>query len=257
VQSGRLAGDAVSVDRPGTAYRVDQEALESFVGKWRARWPEWSVAEVFVPPAHREVALAWAALQQELTDAAWGGSDSRPGEAKLAWWAEELTGWSRGMRRHPLGVVLQARATSWPTLAVALPTLPASRERPRDPEEAASALIPLAGAIAAIDAELFGSDGQAGVDRPGLPLVIACLQQARFQQPADAHVPLSLLAGQPDGGARGRWARHVLAHWPAAGGSRPRRVWAALARERLERGDATRPVPSWRVLWQSWRAARN
>lgn len=247
----------MSADLPGTAHGVDHEALESFVGKWRARWPEWSVAEVFVPPAQREVALAWAALQQELTDAAWGGSDARPGEAKLAWWAEELAGWSRGMRRHPLGMVLQARATSWPALAASLPTLPASRERPRDPEQAGSLLAPLAEAVAAIDAELFGTETQAGVDQRGTPLVAACLQQARFQQPGDEHVPLSLLAGQADGGGRGYWARHLLAHWPSAGGTRPRRLWTALARGRLERGDATGPVPTWRVLWQSWRAARN
>ena len=257
MQPGGVAGGAVSADRPGTAYGVDHEALESFIGKWRARWPEWSVAEVFVPPAQHPIALAWAALQQELTDAAWGGSDARPGEAKLAWWAEELIGWSRGMRRHPLGVVLQTRATSWPALAAALPALPASRERPRDPEESGSMLQPLTEAMAAIDAELFGSEGRAGVDHRAAQLVAACLQQARFQQPGDAHVPLSLLAGQADGGGRDRWARHLLAHWPTAGGARPRRLWAALARERLEHGDATRPVPTWRVLWLSWRAARN
>ena len=48
------------------------------------RWPEWHVAEVFVPRrAARTGASAWFALRQELTDAAWGGSDPRPGEAKL------------------------------------------------------------------------------------------------------------------------------------------------------------------------------
>ena len=118
-------------------------------------------------------------------------------------------------------------------------------------------LQPFAEAMAAIDAELFGSEGQAGVDHRAAQLIAACLQQARFQQPGDAHVPLSLLAGQADGGGRDRWARHLLAHWPTAGGARPRRLWAALARGRLERGVATRPVPTWRVLWRSWRAARN
>ena len=47
----------------------DQEATDSFIGKWRARWPEWSVAEVFIPRGQREVVLAWMALLQELTDA--------------------------------------------------------------------------------------------------------------------------------------------------------------------------------------------
>ena len=71
-----------------------------FVAKWRARWPEWAIAEVFVPPSRREIAQAWMTLLQELGDAAWGGADVRPGEAKLTWWAEELLGWSRGARPH-------------------------------------------------------------------------------------------------------------------------------------------------------------
>ena len=71
----------------------DPQALAAFLDKWRERWPEWSVAEVFIPAHDREMAVAWFALLQELTDAAWGGSDPRPGEAKLGWWAEELLGW--------------------------------------------------------------------------------------------------------------------------------------------------------------------
>ena len=85
----------------------DVDALQAFLAKWRARWPEWAVAEVFVPAAQRERAQAWFALRDELGDAAWGGQDPLPGDAKLGWWAEELDGWSRGARRHPLGLALQ------------------------------------------------------------------------------------------------------------------------------------------------------
>lgn len=92
---------------PAQGQPVQEQALQDFAGKWRARWPEWSVAEVFVPRAQRGVAVAWAALQQELTDAAWGGTDALPGEAKLGWWMEELQGWRQGRRRHPLGLALQ------------------------------------------------------------------------------------------------------------------------------------------------------
>lgn len=249
----------MSAERPGSAFGAEHEALESFIGKWRARWPEWTVAEVFVPPAQRPVALAWAALQQELTDAAWGGGDARPGEAKLAWWAEELAGWGRGMRRHPLGLVLQARSAPWPTLAAALPTLAASRERPRDPEEAASALAPFARALTMIDDALFEPSGREPAPDPGtVAAVMACLQQVRFQQAGDAHVPLSWRVGGEGGdGGRERWAHHLRAHWPPARGTRPRRLWTALARERMAGGDAAMPVPTWRVLWEAWRAARN
>ena len=46
------------------------DASQSFIDKWRARWPEWAVAQVFVPATQRPTALAWASLLQELTDAA-------------------------------------------------------------------------------------------------------------------------------------------------------------------------------------------
>ena len=91
----------------------DIDALQGFLGKWRARWPEWAIAETFIPEAQREVAQAWLALREEISEAAWGGQDPRPGDAKLGWWTEELMGWSRGARRHPLGQVLQKRAAPW------------------------------------------------------------------------------------------------------------------------------------------------
>src|SRR5512141_2186426 len=99
-----------------TAIDTTQSA-SAFADKWRQRWPEWRIAEVFIAPAQRELAIAWFALRQELLDAAWAGSDPRPGEAKLAWWAEELDGWSRGRRRHPLGLTLQRHAAPWSQLA--------------------------------------------------------------------------------------------------------------------------------------------
>src|SRR5690606_35745561 len=57
---------------------------DDFTAKWRAQWPEWNIGAVFLPEAQREAAFAWLALLQELTDAAWGGTDATPGLAKLA-----------------------------------------------------------------------------------------------------------------------------------------------------------------------------
>src|SRR3546814_8669231 len=105
---------------------------DEFTAKWRTRWPEWSIGVVFLPDAQRETAFAWFALVQELTDAAWSGADATPGLAKLAWWNEELQGWAKGARRHPLGAVLQPLSAPWTPLAASLLSLQASRERPPD-----------------------------------------------------------------------------------------------------------------------------
>src|SRR3546814_3540085 len=89
----------------------------------------WSIGVVFLPGAQRETAFAWFALVQELTDAAWSGADATPGLAKLAWWNEELQGWAKGARRHPLGAVLQPLSAPWTPLAASLLSLQASREQ--------------------------------------------------------------------------------------------------------------------------------
>jgi hypothetical protein len=229
---------------------VRDEALDSFLDKWRARWPEWGVAQVFVPTEQRDTALAWAALQQELTDAAWGGSDARPGEAKLAWWMEELQGWSRGIRRHPLGVVLHKLPAPWPVLAASIPSLRESRERPRDHDDAIATLQTFAQAVAGVEAALFGASSAS------VPAVHAGLLHARLAHAGDSAVPLSVLARAGEGATVRAWGTELLERWPRVDASRPRRIWAMLARQRLVRGDAAVPLPPWSALWTAWRAAR-
>lgn len=230
----------------------DREAIGSFIDKWRARWPEWTVAEVFVPREQRDSTLAWMALLQELTDAAWGGSDPRPGEAKLGWWAEELQGWSRGIRRHPLGQVLQKFPVAWAELASSLPSLRDSRERPVDVEDALARLQGFAETIAAIEQALFGGD------KPDAGGVVALnlLQQRLAHHPADA-APLQVLAQAGEGAAIAEWTRQLAARGTTRGGTRPRRLLAALSQARLRRGEAVQPVPAPLALWASWRAARD
>lgn len=239
---------------PASSALADADALDSFIGKWRARWPEWSVAEVFVPPTQRTVALAWASLQQELADAAWGGSEARPGEAKLLWWQEELQGWALGRRRHPLGSLLQRMPAPWAALAAALPALRDSRDRPRDALEAFSQLLPLATAAAAIEQALFaGAQADAAIAR----LVSATWLQARLARDGAA-VPLTALARVGAGDAAASWRDELLRDWPTARhASRPRRLWAAIARARLAQGSADRPLAAWVALWAAWRAARD
>ena len=75
-------------------------ALDSFIDKWRSRWPEWSVAEVFMAPDRRERSLAWFALLQEFEDILNVAGDPLPADAKLGWWASELRDW-QGQRSPP------------------------------------------------------------------------------------------------------------------------------------------------------------
>lgn len=234
---------------------TEATALASFTDKWRARWPEWAVAEVFVPHAQRAAALAWAALLQELTDAAWGGSDARPGDAKLAWWIEELHGWAKGGRRHPLGGTLQRQAVPWVQLAVALPSLRDSRERPVDIDDAHDRLEVFASAIAVVESSLFAGQESVGSDEEK-PIVASLLHARLAHHPGDA-VPLRVLAQAGEGDAASLWAAEMLRHWPIATSAvRSRRLWAALARARLQRDDAAEPLSSRQALWVAWRAAR-
>lgn len=189
----------------------------SFVDKWRARWPEWGIARVFVSADQRELAEQWFALLQEWTDAA-STQEPAPGLAKLAWWQEELRGWAKGARRHPLGARLQKTAIDWNALADALPVL-ARREEIGEGE----VLAPLAMRLSDAESRLF--------DEPG---------------DAQAAIKIALLqALSPDASIK----------QATSGGTRPRRILTALGRARVMTGQV--PVSPWRTLRSSWQAARS
>lgn len=239
-----------------------EQSLSVFLDKWVGRWPEWSVASVFVPAAQREATFAWFALRHELAEAAWAGLDPRPGEAKLAWWAEELHGWAQGRRRHPLGIALQRHAAPWASLAASLPSLLSSRDRAADTHEAMAMLEPFAEGVAGISTALFSDTA---VPAPSRSVVTGLLAE-RLLAGGDAVVPLQVLAGlqldnPPQASARA-WAHELLAQWPPPHeGALPGRVHAALVRERL-RGfvsgrDPEQALTHWRALLASWRAARS
>lgn len=177
--------------------------------------------------------------------------DPRPGEAKLGWWAEELQGWTRGIRRHPLGQVLQRFPVAWSQLAASLPSLRGSRERPVDVDDAFAQVRGFAEAVATIEHALFGGDAPdaIGIVTPGL------LHQRLAHHPGDA-APLQVLARAGEGGAIAEWTRQLAARSSTRGATRPRRLLAALSQARLRHGEAVQPVPAPRALWVSWRAAR-
>jgi len=212
------------------------DSLDSFLGKWRTRWPEWELLSVFLPASQLASAAAWFTLLQELGDAAWAGAEPAPGLAKLAWWQEELVGWSRGARRHPLGTTLQRLEAPWDALGRALAGLPATRA-PESAGDDSRALELFGGAMLACETALFGGSA---VDAPALAAGTSDLRAMR-----------ALAQGEPlpEGGVRAT----------PAGLTRPRRLYRVALDERLRRqaaGQARGRPATLRLLLAGWRAAR-
>ena len=240
---------------PTIALMTDSTALDSFLDKWLARWPEWRVVETFIPVSQRRLAIAWFALQQEFTDAMNIAGDPLPADAKLAWWGEELRDWSRQRSRHPLGRVLEPHRAPWFELAEALPTLIRLRERPLDAESAFDAVRPLAVAIAGVEHALF----PAPASGEAIQALCAQLLAARLEGAGEMAVPLHIAAAE--GPTRDGWVGELLLRWPSRNnGPLPRRLAAALACSQLQRSGAGREsiatLSPLRALWLGWRAAR-
>ncbi|MDN5782179.1 MAG: phytoene/squalene synthase family protein [Luteimonas sp.] len=218
-------------------------ATDEFIAKWHARWPEWNIGTVFLPATQRATAFAWFTLLQELTDAAWSGADPTPGLAKLAWWNEELQGWAKGARRHPLGDILQPQPAPWTPLAASLLSLQASRERPPAADPEATGVMSFARAVANCERALFEDAATAGRDDEGINVVAFDLLAAR-----------QLLHGDAQG------ARRLLEAAPAGGRATcPRCLQSAFLLQRLHylaANGQSRPPAAWRSLWLAWRAAR-
>jgi len=212
------------------------DPVDSFLDKWRARWPEWELLSVFVPAPQRDTAAAWFTLLQELGDAAWTGREPAPGLAKLAWWQEELAGWRKGARRHPLGQSLHRLAAPWDELGRALAALPVTRT-PAGGDEEGRALETFGQALLACEAALFGGGA---TDARALAAVVDDLRALR-----------ALGQGGPLPATPGRTT--------ATGLSLPRRLQRVALHRRL-RGQASgqsavRPA-TLQLLLAGWRAAR-
>lgn len=220
-------------------------ALDSFLDKWRQRWPEWAVAERFVAPAQQPLALAWFTLLQEFEDIMNISGDTLPADAKLAWWQQELRDWSSRRSRHPLGRVLEPVAAPWSELAQALPAVQEIRSQPLSLEAALALLQPFAEAVVAVEAALFART------RAADPRAVAVQWLAARLAAAGA-------AAVPAGSDVDTWRVQLLSHWPAKPAlAQPHRIWSRLARLRLRREQAG--VPAWapplQQLWHAWRAA--
>lgn len=223
-------------------------ALDSFLDKWRERWPEWVFVERFVDAGLRERAVAWFALLQEFDDMLNASGDPTPSDAKLAWWGEELRSWGGQRSRHPLGRVLEPVRAPWAQLAETLPGLIDARERSADATQARAGLAAYAAAVAAVEAVVFN---EAATKAAGDAVLTQTLAH-RVQELGAAAVPRAV-------GDDAQWQRQLLAAWPArVAGPRPRRLYASLARARLQavlKGGQYQPSPAG-LLWRSWWAAR-
>lgn len=222
----------------------DSASLDSFIDKWRQRWPEWGLLSVFVPTGQRARMAAWMALLQELREAAWGGRDPTPGLAKLAWWQEELRGWSRGARRHPLGEALQRADAHWELLGHSLAALPATRSpEMQDADEAG--LRTFAAGMLACEADLFDGGEPRQED---LALAVHALRAERaLVQGHDVDLQAARLLQPLAGGQAGATL------------SRSRRLQHAIVVERLQllaSGGSPGRIPALRLLMAGWRAAR-
>ncbi|TQU39675.1 phytoene/squalene synthase family protein [Xanthomonas perforans] len=220
-------------------------ALDSFLDKWATRWPEWSVAEPFVPEPQRRLAVAWFALLQEWEDIMNIAGDPLPADAKLAWWQQELRDWSSQRSRHPLGRVLEPVRAPWSQLADTLPAMQAARVQPQSLQHALGALRTFAEAVIAVEAVLFARA------RPGDASAVAV-------QWLDARQRVAGGGAAPGGVATSAWRTQLLQAGPGKVAlARPHRVWSRLARLRLQRELAGKPAypPPMQQLWHSWRAA--
>lgn len=231
----------------------DSAALDSFLEKWRIRWPEWSVADVFVAPARRNVAVAWFALLQEFDDILNIAGDPLPADAKLAWWGEELRGWAGRRSRHPLGRLLEPVRAEWAGFADVLPTLREARMPAPDRSAAFAALSAYAGAVVAVEGQVLGRE-------PATREVVAQTLATRLAEAGAACVPADHRQGRDDAGATRAWAASLLESWTPGPGARERRLQASFAHGRLRRlarrGEPA-ALPSRAVLlFTGWRAAR-
>lgn len=235
----------------------DSIALDTFLDKWRARWPEWSVADVFVAPGRRALAMAWFALLQEFEDILNVAGDPLPADAKLAWWSEELRSWAVQRSRHPLGRLLEPLPAPWPQLAEALPVLAEARARPADAAAAFAGLHAFGRAVAAVEAAVLGR-------APVPEHVVAQILAARLAEAGPQAVPAAFAPveeGADPGAAQRAWARYLQARWPAVqDGARERRILSRYARGRLQRyaraGQPAALPAQPALLLSGWWAAR-
>lgn len=243
------------------------EQAAPFVAKWRAREAEMAWAEVFCPRSQTDRFALWGALLGELRAATFELSDPGLIAAKTAWWAEEALRSEQGNPMHPLTQALAQPGLPWRALANALVSVvQAEPARPAERDAAIGRVAPLAGALAAMEAALFGGDA----GNAARALAVHLLAE-RLHAGDGAQVPLMLLARhgltaavltQPQGvPALCDWALDLRNAQPEsiADATLFRRARTAFDGWRLGAFAAGRTpprIPPFTALRLAWRAAR-
>ena len=241
------------------------DSLQAFAAKWRAAWPELTVLDVFVPPAQRLSAAAWASLLFELHSAAFTLEHEAVRDGKVRWWAEELQRLQSGAARHPLTQTLAD--VDAPFASMAAPMLAVARDVPIRAGDASALfarLRPFAEAVSACENTVFGGQSRAE-DTDALIVEWLVLRLPDGLQAFDrGMLPLHLqarhgLADQAASALRRDWLAELDAGLPqATAGNWFREAQRRFLRRRIRALTADagiRPGPG--HVWDAWRALRS
>lgn len=188
------------------------------------RLPLLALTPAFLPESAQPPFLAWVGLLGECEAALFESSEPRVRSLRCAWWAEELAALAASAPRHPFGQRLISPHLPWTGLAQALARAIEDDAVAADAAAAATALQPLAMAVARIDAALAGTPApdERAAGRFLRHWQVLALGEGELRPAAGrAGIPLVL------------WARH--GRRPVAGAAAPEvlRDWAGQLREAI------------------------
>ena len=231
----------------GQRHHPARSVAHAALQKWWERWPEWAIADVFLAPSQRSIAVAWFSVLMEWEDLLDQRRERTVVAARLRWWKDELAQWSEQHTSHPLATLLAPIDAPWKQLAHALCDLDALHAVPPSFALARTAIARLLDAMVAIELRLFPADCPS--DRDVLLLHWLAARCGGGEE------------GVPEGMSMDGWRLALLHAWPeTTQGGRARRLFSALARSRfastVQPGHSVSSVTGRiRVLWRCWRVA--
>lgn len=246
---------------------IPEQALEPFVRKWLALWPEQAVLDVFIPESQKPAAHAWGSLLFELHECAFGLEHDPVREQKSLWWSQELQDAERGSARHPVTQALQRFPGAYGELA--LPLLNLAQQAPfraADRGALAGSLRPFAEVIARIEQGLFGGGEFSHPDTVTAQLLVMRLPHG-LQAFDRALIPMNLLARHQsleliadERALLQDWLADVAGLLPASerGGNWFRAAQNRFTQRRIRHLQSSKaPGVSPGHVWDAWRAMRS